>query len=48
MTHAAMDDAAKHLAGITPGLLLLAFSIDMFWVTAELVPAALERAAAFF
>lgn len=46
MTHAAMDDAAKQLAGITPGLLRLSVGIeDADDLIADLV-AGLDRAAA--
>ena len=46
MTHAAMDDAARELAGITPGLLRLSVGIENADdLTADLL-AALNRAAA--
>ena len=46
MTHAAMDDAAKQLAGITPGLLRLSVGIEHADdLIADLI-AALDRAAA--
>jgi len=46
MTHAAMDDAAKQLAGITPGLLRLSIGIEHADdLIADLI-AALDRAAA--
>ena len=47
MTHAAMDDEAKQLAGITPGLLRLSVGIeDADDLIADLI-AALDRAAAY-
>lgn len=46
MTHAAMDDPAKQLAGITPGLLRLSVGIENGGDLASDLIAALDRAAA--
>ena len=46
MTHAAMDDAAKELAGITPGLLRLSVGIEHVEDLVSDLVAALDRAAA--
>ena len=46
MTHAAMDDPAKQLAGITPGLLRLSVGIENGGDLVSDLIAALDRAAA--
>jgi cystathionine gamma-synthase len=46
MTHAAMDEAARQLAGITPGLLRLSVGIEHADDLVSDLIAALERAAA--